>query len=338
MTSWWFEATNRLKSSRVWLAILAVCALLIAAPLNARADGVSIEANFSPSTTAVSIQGRLLNGGTGIGPHRLSVSLDDVEVQRIRTSTDGTFSTSVDLPAGLTGQHIVSIYFDGAGKFAAANQSFAFDPSAIQAVPPQKAETSLEVSGPVKAFNGTVVTITGKLATTSGVGIASAGINVSDALGEVSDSFAITGTDGSFSTLYVVAEDQPVGPLLLTFDFAGSTNLEAASAPLNLDVARLEMTTASPTATPTTASPSPTPSPTPTPRSSATMPSRVPTESASPAPSNRSILSTVAIATVAVGGLGAIALVVLVYHGAVTRRRHDAEPGHSFFDDRDSTD
>lgn len=295
-------------------------------PLHPASADARIDATFTVSDSRVAVTGRLLDGADGIGPHLLLLGLDDAEVGRTTTGGDGNFSATVPLPSGLSGRHVVSVYFAGTDDLPPVEARHSFE------VEQGPVATTLKASGPSEAINGDVLTISGSLTTATGAGVAGAGIAISDPSGNVPDSYTVTGGDGAFSTLYAVPEDQAEGPLTVNVTYAGTAGYATSSGSVKLAVRRMEIPTPSPTA-------SPTPSPSP----SATAPAAsAPTTESSSAPTappaeaddgDTSVLSPVAIALVVVGGSAILALALVAFKGRVSRRQ--AEDGEMDFFDED---
>ena len=313
------------RAQRAWLALLLACVLAFLPASLASADA-RIDATFRVSDAQVAISGRLLDGADGIGPHVLLIGLDDVEVGRTTTSGSGDFSAAVPLPAGLSGRHVVSVYFAGTEALPPVDARHSFE------VARGPVQTTLKASGPAEAINGDVITISGSLTTAAGAGVAGAGIAISDPSGNVPDSYTVSGGDGAFSTLYAVPEDQAEGSLTVTVTYAGATGFATSSGSVKLAVRRMDVQTPSP---------SPTASPTPSASVSASAtasapaigsPSLSPTAPPAEADDDPSVLSPVAIALVVVGGSAILALALVAFKGSVSRRQID-DGEMDFFDE-----
>ncbi len=217
---------------RVVMTALVMVLATFAVPAHATPTELTPDVNYEGNT--LTITGTLTSGGAPVANAPLQVIVDDSkEIATGKTDGNGVYKIVADISGLPGGDRKLVVRFPGQGSAEAV------DWGAVLKV--QTAGPTLTAQGPTKANNGQAVDISGALTDATGKGIGSAGIKVIYNGKEVADSYATTGADGKYTTVFEVPEDHGNGDLSLKLTFEGNGTHAAASTELKMKVTHLDV-------------------------------------------------------------------------------------------------
>lgn len=271
---------------------------------------------------AVTVTGTLTNaGGSAVGGAQINAILDSSAVGSTTTSGQGAFSLTFQIGGDVAvGDHNLFVVFPGTEALQPVQRQFILRISERSATAMTGAPDSDYVTP------GTQVLINGTLTIQGGGPASDAIVDLYGPSGRVADATTKTEPDGTFTTFFVVPEDQAAGELQLTARFDGDGRFAGSSASWTIRVSE-----APPSPELSTDPPSPTASDSPATsfaESEGESPTTAPsTPTATPA--ERPVASVLPVALITgILGAGAVSLAVVAL---VLRRRHRREHINSTF-------
>lgn len=302
---------------RATRAVLSfICAVLAVAVTGPKAQAEAKPTQLSSTITlnaenVATASGRLSAGDQQVPSAPLTVSVNGAPVGEARTSSDGTFSTQVDLNGRTPGDYTVGLGFAGTTDMAASASSIKLT---LGAAPGQLNASS----DPALAAPGQLVTVTGTLLSAANAPVANGRIIFAADNTAVPDAATVTGADGTFSTFVLVPESYTRDSLQLTALFTGDAGTGPTSSVLPISVVPDTPATPSPSAQATG------PATTVTPNATA-QPTTQPTTTATPKPTESATSTGFPWWLIGLAGIAALAAGVTSW--VLIRERRNRQTG-----------